>query len=161
MKLQPMRVLVFEGYGNPRLSRFAASSEYRPLLKLGMSGPAVAEARQALDDAGYPSAGTTNVFGPIMMSAVQRFQRDSRLTADGVIGARTWSALLGHPITTTRVSGGSSTPSVDVEIGPVSITQRVSEDGTVTTEGGPNFGKIALFGALIGLGFFFKRQLFG
>ncbi len=63
-----------------------------PLLKRGSQGAAVKELQEALTAAGYPIA-SDGTFGPATEAAVRRFQNDSGLRADGIVGPRTRAAL--------------------------------------------------------------------
>ena len=73
-----------------------------PQLKKGATGNAVKNAQTLLIAKGYPcggkvTAGRENAdgdFGPITERSVKNFQTQARLTADGVVGAATWKALL-------------------------------------------------------------------
>ncbi len=66
----------------------------RPTLRLGSTGPAVVELQNRLNR--YMNAGLVadGAFGPKTSRAVQTYQRDKNLDADGVVGAKTWAALL-------------------------------------------------------------------
>ena len=60
----------------------------------GSAGPAVRAAQYELRSAGY-SVATDSVFGAQMKAAVQKFQKQTGHTADGVIGRKTWYELVG------------------------------------------------------------------
>lgn len=73
-----------------------------PQLKKGATGSAVKNAQELLIAKGYPCGGKVTAgretadgdFGPTTERSVKNFQTQVRLTADGVVGAATWKALL-------------------------------------------------------------------
>ncbi|MCU1675331.1 MAG: hypothetical protein JWM93_89 [Frankiales bacterium] len=58
-----------------------------PVLRPGAQGPAVRQLQKLLNTR------QDGAFGPATLTALRRFQARTRLTADGVAGARTWRAL--------------------------------------------------------------------
>lgn len=64
----------------------------RPVLSLGATGPAVADAQRLLTTRGFRSTADGR-FGPATHASVVAFQRRRNLTADGVVGPLTWAAL--------------------------------------------------------------------
>lgn len=108
----------FHGFG-------AENPASLPVLKLNSTGPYVVKARDLLASHGFVALGTTDYFGPIMQGAVTQFQRAKGLSADGIIGVNTWSALLGvaaprqyPPQTVVDVDAGGAQPT-DAFVGPV------------------------------------------
>ena len=74
--------------GAPQVGETAApGSGARPVLRLGASGPAVADVQRRL------GIGVDGGFGPATQAAVVAFQTRRGLVADGVVGAGTWRAL--------------------------------------------------------------------
>jgi hypothetical protein len=69
-----------------------------PTLKLGDSGPDVARVQQLLNLAGA-GLRVDSDFGPATDAALKHFQTSRGLTADGVVGSRTWSALFTLEVT--------------------------------------------------------------
>lgn len=69
--------------------------ETRRTLKSGMSGDDVRALQTQLLTLGYSLApyGADGSFGKTTKSAVERFQKEHGLTADGIVGASTWAAL--------------------------------------------------------------------
>lgn len=69
----------------------------RPTLRKGDKGEAVAEMQGLLAGRGYDLGkyGIDGDFGSATEKAVKAFQKDVGLTADGVVGAKTWAALEG------------------------------------------------------------------
>ena len=67
-----------------------------PTIKLGSKGSDVKKAQQLLIAKGYScgSAGADGDFGAATYNAVKKFQADNGLEADGIVGAKTWAALL-------------------------------------------------------------------
>ena len=65
-------------------------------LKKGAKGPVVKYAQQLLMDHGYslPKYGADGDYGSETVSAVKAFQKANGLTADGIIGKKTWEKLL-------------------------------------------------------------------
>ncbi|WP_338777930.1 peptidoglycan-binding protein [Metabacillus sp. FJAT-52054] len=77
-------------------------------LKIGSRGDAVADLQRKLTKLGFNTGGIDGVFGPATDKAVRAFQKSKRLTADGIVGPKTWSALNGsssQPGTTLANSG--------------------------------------------------------
>lgn len=73
----------------------------------GSTGTQVAALQRLLNTQGYEAGTADGVFGPATKSAAQAFQQARGLTADGVVGRRTWTALLSAG-TTPSLSQGSS-----------------------------------------------------
>ena len=104
-----------------------------PVVRRGAKGHSVRTLQQLLRAHGQQVV-VDGDFGPVTEAAVRRFQQAQGLTADGVIGARTWSALVatvrlgssGDRVRAVqeqlrRRSGGTSLV-VDGDFGP--LTQR-------------------------------------
>jgi hypothetical protein len=64
-----------------------------PILALHSVGDVVVWAQQHLVTAGYPTA-VDGDFGPGTQAAVESFQTAQGITADGIVGPATWTALL-------------------------------------------------------------------
>lgn len=62
-------------------------------LKRGSQGDDVAELQTELNDRGFDCGKVDGIFGKGTESAVKAFQRASGLTADGIVGRKTWAAL--------------------------------------------------------------------
>lgn len=62
-------------------------------LKKGSSGTLVKQVQQKLKNWGYLSGKVDGIFGNATKTAVQKFQRKNKLTADGVVGKKTFEAL--------------------------------------------------------------------
>ena len=69
----------------------------KPTVRRGSKGAYVTLAQTELMNAGYSldPYGADGDFGKVTEAAVKRFQLDHGLTADGVIGEKTWNALDG------------------------------------------------------------------
>ncbi|MDQ2688070.1 MAG: peptidoglycan-binding protein [Armatimonadota bacterium] len=63
-------------------------------LHSGSSGDAVRAAQKVLRDVAAPRVSVDGRFGARTARAVRAFQREQRLTADGVVGPETWLALM-------------------------------------------------------------------
>ncbi|WP_020123660.1 peptidoglycan-binding protein [Streptomyces canus] len=61
----------------------------------GATGADVAEAQCLLRRAGISPGGIDGMFGPLTLRAVKTFQDRAGLTADGIVGPRSWKALRG------------------------------------------------------------------
>ncbi|MFF4078061.1 peptidoglycan-binding protein [Streptomyces sp. NPDC001777] len=67
-----------------------------PELSSGDRGKAVEAAQRRLAAHGHKGA-TDGVYGAGTAANVRAFQKKAALPADGVVGARTWAALLSRP----------------------------------------------------------------
>ena len=76
-----------------------AGEKIHPTLRKGDKGSDVANLQKLLMQAGYalPKYGADGDFGDECLNAVKAFQRDKKLTVDGIVGAKTWAALLAVP----------------------------------------------------------------
>lgn len=76
-----------------------AGEKVYPTLCKGDKGADVANVQRLLMQAGYalPKYGADGDFGDECLSAVKAFQREKKLTVDGIVGAKTWAALLAVP----------------------------------------------------------------
>ncbi|WNF30343.1 peptidoglycan-binding protein [Streptomyces sp. C11-1] len=73
----------------------------------GSAGPQVTAVQTLLTQQGYEPGTVDGHFGPNTKSAVEAFQRARSLGADGIVGPKTWTALLSAG-TTPLLSQGSS-----------------------------------------------------
>lgn len=64
-----------------------------PLLKIGSRGDEVSKVQQTLQDKGYFQHSVTGYYGYITKDAVLRFQRDSGIGVDGIVGPETRAKL--------------------------------------------------------------------
>lgn len=82
----------------PEPTRSAPDSETDPvslpILKNGDRGSAVEQLQRQLQGLGFDTGGSDGVFGDQTEAAVQEFQAEQGLEADGVVGPATWDALL-------------------------------------------------------------------
>jgi putative chitinase len=75
--------------------QFAAGTPAgRPVLQRGSDNESVTELQTLLQQKGYPVA-IDGSFGAATELAVRQFQQTCNLVADGIVGARTWVALVG------------------------------------------------------------------
>ncbi|MGP3970945.1 N-acetylmuramoyl-L-alanine amidase [Streptomyces sp. 6N223] len=65
-----------------------------PTLRSGSMGPEVAALQHLLTENGHEAGASDGEFGPQTEAAVRSFQTALDLTADGVAGPQTWTALL-------------------------------------------------------------------
>lgn len=63
------------------------------LSKMGATGKEVVDIQNALKQKGYYTGETDGIYGTATRNAVIAFQKDNGLTADGVVGSKTLSAL--------------------------------------------------------------------
>lgn len=93
-----------------RLMFAIGAPAFPPAICQGATGPTVRWAQYLLARRTVSSNQIDGIFGPVTKTAVEQFQRDSRLTIDGIVGAATWAALGGdgpQPPTLAEGSGGS------------------------------------------------------
>lgn len=64
------------------------------VLKSGSKGNQVKTAQRLLSTLRYHNGSVDGIFGPKTKAAVMSFQRDKGLEADGIVGSKTWNALL-------------------------------------------------------------------
>lgn len=64
------------------------------ILKTGSKNDAVKWLQRKLNYLGYKCGSADGIFGPKTDAAVRAFQRAKKLSADGIVGANTWRALL-------------------------------------------------------------------
>lgn len=93
----------------------AVAEDGMPLdvLRLGSAGELVAALQRTLNARLTPSPELTvdGEFGRATQRAVQEFQKQNRLTVDGVVSARTWSALSPILLDESAPESPSTTPS--------------------------------------------------
>jgi hypothetical protein len=64
-----------------------------PLQQVGTKGVDTRTVQYLLSEQGHPTV-ADGVFGPATQTAVQAFQAAKGLSADGIVGAQTWGALI-------------------------------------------------------------------
>ena len=81
-------------------------------VRYGSHGVDVARAQDRLDAHGAePPVAVDGIFGPLTRTATTSYQRSHGLDADGIIGPRTWTSLMGPTVVGSgQVRGGASVP---------------------------------------------------
>jgi peptidoglycan hydrolase-like protein with peptidoglycan-binding domain len=109
----------------------ATAAVAHPTIKRGDRGPAVRRAQNRLSMRGYDPGALDGLFGNRTHRAVKRYQADRDLTADGIVGPKTWARL--DPPTIQRGASGEA----------VKLLQRLLrsfgyDPGAVDGQFGPN-----------------------
>ncbi|WP_432105558.1 glycoside hydrolase domain-containing protein [Streptomyces sp. bgisy091] len=78
-----------------------------PTVRSGSTGEQVKAAQCLLKAAGFDPGTPDGIFGSGTATAARNFQSSKGLTADGVVGAKTWTALLSRGATTTVRNGST------------------------------------------------------
>ncbi|GGT33590.1 glycoside hydrolase domain-containing protein [Streptomyces chromofuscus] len=76
-------------------------------VQSGSTGDLVKAAQCLLQAAGYDPGTPDGIFGPDTATATRNFQSSRGLSADGVVGPRTWTALLSRGTTPTLQNGST------------------------------------------------------
>jgi peptidoglycan hydrolase-like protein with peptidoglycan-binding domain len=106
-----------------------------PTVQSGSTGAAVTAAQYVLNDEGYGPIAVDGQFGAQTQSAVVAFQTAKGLTADGVVGAHTWTALLSAGYRPVLAAGSTG---LDVKRLQRALTAALAR--TVTIDG--SFGSL-------------------
>ncbi len=69
------------------------SSTKNLILRIGSRGTSVNKLQTSLKKAGFYQGVIDGIFGRQTQASVIKFQQSKKLSADGVVGAKTWSAL--------------------------------------------------------------------
>jgi hypothetical protein len=101
------RVKELRGSGPPRPK---PRPKARPTLRQGDRGFQVKRAQRLLNEKPGIQIAADGIFGSETKAAVIRFQRRRRVVATGVIGPRTWAALMKRPRGTGRPGRGEDAP---------------------------------------------------
>jgi peptidoglycan hydrolase-like protein with peptidoglycan-binding domain len=73
----------------------------------GSTGAQVTAVQKLLTAQGFDAGAVDGSFGPATLAAVKKFQTARGLRADGIVGTRTWTALLSAGTVPTLKQGGS------------------------------------------------------
>ena len=89
----------------------SAPETAQTLSKIGSQGEGVRQIQKKLTELGYFTSKIEGIYGEKTKAAVTRFQRDNGLTADGIAGTKTLSAL---GITSSGGTGGFSSSDINL-----------------------------------------------
>ncbi|WP_327596742.1 peptidoglycan-binding domain-containing protein [Streptomyces chartreusis] len=84
-----------ESVGTPaaQAAEHGCSPHRQSTISRGSSGAAVTHAQCLLNYWGYDVGSVDGIFGSRTENQVRNFQRDRRLSVDGIVGANTWAEL--------------------------------------------------------------------
>lgn len=117
IKFQAQKGLAQDGIVGPKTwnALFASETASRgtatrthSTLKQGSRGDEVKLLQQLLKNKGYYSGSIDGIFGAGTKNAVVQFQRAAGLSADGIVGAKTWAALEGNGTSPSRGSSSGT-----------------------------------------------------
>lgn len=114
------------------LTPYITSSTAMPVLRFGSEGTYVKTMQECLVSLGYslPRFGANGYFGSETQTAVIKFQRDKKLSQDGVCGPKTWTAIFDAVDINTYQ--GSTKEKVGLSISAVIVLENANSDGKDT-----------------------------
>lgn len=92
-------------------SSSSGSSGFTRTLRKGYTGADVIAVQQKLKELGFYSGSVDGVYGTGSIAAVKRFQQQNGLTADGLVGSRTYTALMSASTGSSSNSGSDNSSS--------------------------------------------------
>ena len=107
-------------------------------LRYGSSGSAVASMQQALITLGYTPGAADGKFGRGTESAVKQFQKNNKLTADGLAGSKTLTLLYAQAGEGTTVTPSPTDAATPVPTDAATQTPAPMQDATPTPTQAPS-----------------------
>lgn len=92
-------------------SSSSGSSGFTRTLRKGYTGADVIAVQQKLKELGFYSGSVDGVYGTGSIAAVKKFQQQNGLTADGLVGSRTYTALMSASTGSSSNSGPDNSSS--------------------------------------------------
>ena len=92
-------------------SSSSGSSGFTRTLRKGYTGADVIAVQQKLKELGFYSGSMDGVYGTGSIAAVKKFQQQNGLTADGLVGSRTYTALMSASTGSSSNSGSDNSSS--------------------------------------------------
>ena len=92
-------------------SSSSGSSGFTRTLRKGYTGADVMAVQQKLKELGFYSGSVDGVYGTGSIAAVKKFQQQNGLTADGLVGSRTYTALMSASTGSSSNSGSDNSSS--------------------------------------------------
>jgi uncharacterized protein YgiM (DUF1202 family) len=84
-----------KGFVSKDSIEISKSGSTASLLKPGMKGVAVADMQRELRNRGFFGGSITGYYGDLTLTAVKAFQKEAKLSQDGIVGAETLELLYG------------------------------------------------------------------
>ena len=92
-------------------SSSSGSSGFTRTLRKGYTGADVIAVQQKLKELGFYSGSVDGVYGTGSIAAVKKFQQQNGLTADGLVGSRTYTSLMSASTGSSSNSGSDNSSS--------------------------------------------------
>ena len=73
-------------------------TDFHGILRKGSTGMAVLALQKKLNALGYDCGNADGIFGKKTLTAVKAYQKDKKLTVDGVVGLKTWGELFADTV---------------------------------------------------------------
>lgn len=89
----------------------SGASGFTRTLRKGYTGADVIAVQQKLKELGFYSGSVDGVYGTGSIAAVKKFQQQNGLTADGLVGSRTYTALMSASTGSSSNSGSDNSSS--------------------------------------------------
>ena len=89
----------------------SGTSGFTRTLRKGYTGADVIAVQQKLKELGFYSGSVDGVYGTGSIAAVKKFQQQNGLTADGLVGSRTYTALMSASTGSSSNSGSDNSSS--------------------------------------------------
>lgn len=137
-----LMISIVSGVGEQAASRLRGTTSVETLSRVGSRGDEVKQIQTKLKNWGYYSGSVDGIYGEQTKQAVIKFQKKSKLTADGVAGPQTLKAM---GISSSSSSGSSGGGQGQYSSSDIDLLARVI---SAESRGEPYAGQVAV-GAVI------------